>query len=83
MAELSASDRQELSRLVGEALIADEASTSGAYADAAGGKDLFCQHWSTVKTVLQFIASQVGAIGWAIRAVVAAGDFLHGRICPR
>jgi hypothetical protein len=34
-----------------------------------------------VKSVLQFIAGQVGAIGWAIRAIIAAGDFLHGRIC--
>ena len=81
MAELSASDRQELSRVVGEALLSEDSIT--ATADVAGGKDIFCNNWSTVKAVLQFIAGQVGAIGWAIRAVIAAGDFLHGRICPR
>ncbi len=79
MAELSQQDRQELSTLIGEALLDDRSFAS--QAELAGGKDLICQHWGTVKTVLEFIAGQVGAIGWAIRAIIAAGDFLHGRIC--
>ncbi len=81
MAELTQQDRQELSRLVGEALLDEGNNLAASGAEIAGGKDLFCQHWNTVKSVLQFIAGQVGAIGWAIRAIIAAGDFLHGRIC--
>jgi hypothetical protein len=84
MAELSASDRQELSRVIGEALMAEDTSSQPqAESLTGGGKELFCQHWALVKQILQFIAGQVGPIGWAVRAIVAAGDFLHGRICPR
>lgn len=82
MAELSASDRQELSRIVGEALISEQPDALRMETtESAGAKDLFCQHWPMIKSVLKFIAGQIGGIGWAIKALIAAGDFLHGRLC--
>jgi predicted N-acyltransferase len=81
MAELSMSDRQELARVVGEALVNDDGQNLAAAADMASAKELFCRHWAIVKQVLQFLAGQIGPVGWAIKAIIAAGDFLHGRIC--
>jgi hypothetical protein len=84
MAELnlSAEDRQELSRIVGEALIEDgTAQVAGASVELAATdfdpKQFFCQNWPAIKSVLQFLP--LPAI--AVRVIVAAGDFLHGRIC--
>jgi|GEM_PF-6244281 predicted N-acyltransferase len=81
MAELSMSDRQELARVVGEALVNDDGQDLAAAVDMTSAKELFCRHWTIVKQVLQFLAGQIGPVGWAIKAIIAAGDFLHGRIC--
>lgn len=45
-------------------------------------KAFFCQNWPMVKQVLQVIADQVGGpVPWFARALIAAGDVMHGRIC--
>lgn len=82
MEELSAGDRQELARVVGEAMTSEGAESLAAV-DMSSAKDLFCQYWDILKQVLQFLAPYLGPIGWAIKGIIAAGDFLHGRICPK
>ncbi|MBV9884378.1 MAG: hypothetical protein JO276_15320 [Sphingomonadaceae bacterium] len=87
MFQLSDSDRRELQSVTANALVGDsgEALIAEAVAlDADGIKDFFCRNWPMMKQVLQFIGDTVGGIvRAAIRGVIAAGDFLHDRICPR
>ena len=80
MAELQDSDREELRRIVGEALLSED-EPAGARVAAADVRQVFCDNWQTVKKVLEFIAGIVPGIGRYVRAIIAAGDFLYGRIC--
>ena len=85
MAQLSESDRRELQSVVAQALAGggEEAMTAEAASlDVDDIKEFFCANWPQMKKVLQFIGDTVGGlVRVAIRAVIAAGDFLYGRIC--
>ncbi len=79
MQDLSESERQELRRVVGEALLSEDEAVQAEIAGDA--KEVFCRNWQTVKQVLQFISSYVPGIGKYVRAIIAAGDFLYGTVC--
>lgn len=84
MTQLNESDRQQMQTLAAQALVGDESAAlkAAAAVDIGDIRDFFCKNWPEIKKVLQFIAENVGGIvRAAIRAVIAAGDFLQGRIC--
>ncbi len=84
--QLSESDRAELTRAVGEAMMSDDSAAARGEMSAAATEDarnFFCEHWDEIRKVLLFIADQVGGIvRYGIKGVIVAGDFLHRRICP-
>jgi hypothetical protein len=85
--QLSESDRAELTRAVGEAMMSDDtADVRGvemAGVDTQGVRDFFCEHWDEIRKVLLFIAEQAGGmVRIVIKIVITAGDFLRGRLCP-
>jgi hypothetical protein len=85
--QLSESDRAELTRAVGEAMLTDDsAAARGDEMSAAATEDVrdfFCEHWDQIRKVLLFIAEQArGMVRIVIKIVITAGDFLRGRLCP-
>ena len=47
-----------------------------------GAKELFCEHWETVKEVLEFLKDVLPApIPAIIKIVIKFGDIAHGKIC--
>ena len=85
--QLSESDRAELTRAVGEAMMSDDTAAVRGF-DMAGVDtqdvgNFFCEHWDEIRKVLLFIADQVGGIvRYGIKGVIVAGDILHRRLCP-
>ena len=85
--QLSESDRAELTRAVGEAMMSDDSAAARSDEMTAAGtedvRDFFCEHWDEIRKVLLFIADQVGGIvRYGIKGVIVAGDFLRRRVCP-
>lgn len=88
MTQLSPSDREEMRKVAAMALVEEDDAAAGVAFEAAEKveldsiKDFFCNNWDTIKKVLKYIADQVGGVpGKVIKAIIAAGDFLHGRVC--
>lgn len=83
MAQISRTDRQQMQAIAAEALVGGQPPAVAPEAlDFDKVRDFFCEHWPMVKQVLQFLGDNIGGIvRWAIRAVIAAGDYLHGKIC--
>jgi hypothetical protein len=85
MAELNQADVREVQSIAAQALVGDDVTMDAeafAGVDLGDIKEFFCQNWPTIKKVLQFLADTVGGIvKVAARALIAAGDFLHDRIC--
>ncbi|MDR6788825.1 hypothetical protein J2Y58_002190 [Sphingomonas sp. BE138] len=45
-------------------------------------KSVFCQNWDTVKQVLEFLSGYLPLpVRFAVKALIKAGDILHGKIC--
>lgn len=84
MAQLDQSQIQEAQAIAAQAMAGDGETSMATVAavDVGDVKDFFCNNWPTIKKVLQFLADTVGGVvKIAARALIAAGDFLHGRIC--
>lgn len=81
MAQLNQADIEGARQAVARTLF-EEGTTERAL-DVSDIKQFFCENWEMIKKVLKFLADSIGGpLGWAARALIAAGDFLHGRICP-
>jgi len=84
MAQLNQSDVQEAQSIAAQAMVGDTMSVAEAAAavDVGDIKEFFCKNWPTIKKVIQFLGDTIGGIAKIVaKALIAAGDLLHGRIC--
>ena len=84
MAHLDEAQVQEAQSIAAQALVGDSfaAADVAAAVDLGDVKEFFCANWPTIKKVIQFLADTIGGVAKVVaRALIAAGDFLHGRIC--
>jgi hypothetical protein len=89
MASLSEDDRKRGSKAIAEALMSDSAPAAAvaggpaaAAALPANAKKLFCDNWTTVKSVLQVLRQFApGFVKPLIDIVIKAGDALKSAIC--
>ncbi|HEX5181874.1 MAG TPA: hypothetical protein VFW19_01855 [Allosphingosinicella sp.] len=82
MAQLSESNLRDMQNAAAQILVGGGAAALTAQDVPDDIKTFFCAHWDEVKALLQYIADKVGGIaGWAVRAIIAAGDVLKGSIC--
>jgi len=83
MPQLNQTDLDGARQAAVQALLADDASGLEATAvQLTDIKQFFCENWPMVKKVLQFLADQLGGLPkMAAKALIAAGDYLYGRIC--
>lgn len=83
MPDFTSQDREAAARAVAAAMVTDT-GPEPVMALAAGidPKQLFCQNWDTVKTVLEVLKALVpGPVGVIIGVVIKAGDAAHKAIC--
>lgn len=85
MAELTARERELVSKAVNNALTTDDAAAlefSAASVDAGDVKELFCKNWPAAKAALKFLSPHLPA--WLrpiVATIIRIGDTLYGTIC--
>jgi hypothetical protein len=82
MAQLNESTLRDMRNAAAQTLVGSGAAALTAADVPDDIKTFFCAHWDEVKTLLQYLADKIGGIaGFAVRALIAAGDALKGSIC--
>ncbi|AXJ95416.1 MULTISPECIES: hypothetical protein [unclassified Sphingomonas] len=82
MVDFTQEERLRIAQALADDMGGENTKAVDAAALGADPKQLFCQNWPLVKTVLGYIKPLLPApIGWVISGLIAAGDILHGKIC--
>ena len=86
MADFTDGDRQKASQIVAQMFVDGGGATAAGFAATESAlpdpKTLFCQNWSTVKSVLQALKLLLPKFSWLLDLLIAAGDKLHQATGP-
>ncbi len=74
---------EDLEQEIDRAVMAAFGGGSAQPLAAGDPKEIFCQHWPTVKQALEALKVIAPKYAWAIQVIITVGDTASGRICPR
>lgn len=86
MTDVTNDQREKLTTLVSEAMQAEEAPAARESLAGVDPRELFCQNWDTVRSVLIYIRDHFpvpipGIVKTAISVLIRIGDGAHAILC--